>query len=125
MQTVIPIIIGLLSGVISGMGIGGGTILIPALAIFLSVDQHMAQGVNLLYFIPTAIVALIVHIKNKSINYKIAIPIVLLGIAGAVGGSFLATRMDATLLKRLFGDFLAAMGLYEIFKKDKQKAKKT
>lgn len=125
MQTVIPIIIGLLSGVISGMGIGGGTILIPALAIFLSVDQHMAQGVNLLYFIPTAIVALIVHIKNKSINYKIAIPIVLLGIAGAVGGSFLATRMDATLLKRLFGSFLAAMGLYEIFKKDKQKAKKT
>lgn len=125
MQTVIPIIIGLLSGVISGMGIGGGTILIPALAIFLSVDQHMAQGVNLLYFIPTAIVALIVHIKNKSINYKIAIPIVLLGIAGAVGGSFLATRMDATLLKRLFGAFLAAMGFYEIFKKDKQKAKKT
>lgn len=125
MQTVIPIIIGLLSGVISGMGIGGGTILIPALAIFLSVDQHMAQGVNLLYFIPTAIVALIVHIKNKSINYKIAIPIVLLGIAGAVGGSFLATRMDATLLKRLFGVFLAAMGFYEIFKKDKQKAKKT
>ena len=84
MNIFLPVISGFAAGIISGMGIGGGTILIPALSIFLSIDQHTAQGVNLLYFIPTAAVALFVHIKNKSIDYKIAIPIIISGIAGAV-----------------------------------------
>lgn len=122
---IVPIIIGLLSGVISGMGIGGGTILIPALAIFMATDQHAAQGVNLLYFIPTAIVALCVHIKNKSINYKIAVPILLLGILGALGGSYLATVLNSGLLRKLFGGFLFVMGIYEFLKKDKPKPEKS
>lgn len=117
------IIAGLLSGVISGMGIGGGTILIPALAIFLHVGQHEAQGVNLLYFIPTAAVSLWVHIKNKSVNFKIAWPIILFGLAGAIGGAWLAGALKARLLRRLFGIFLLAMGGFEILKKDKKSKK--
>ncbi|MGN1059634.1 MAG: sulfite exporter TauE/SafE family protein [Clostridia bacterium] len=117
------IIAGLLSGVISGMGIGGGTILIPALAIFLHVGQHEAQGVNLLYFLPTAAVSLWVHIKNKSVNFKIAWPIILFGLAGAIGGAFLAGVLKAGLLRRLFGIFLLAMGGFEILKKDKKSKK--
>lgn len=124
MNILLPIISGFAAGIISGMGIGGGTILIPALSIFLSIDQHTAQGVNLLYFIPTAVVALFVHIKNKAIDYKIAIPIILSGIAGAIGGSALALVIHAKLLKKLFGGFLFFMGIYEICKKDKQKEKK-
>ncbi len=117
------IIAGLLSGVISGMGIGGGTILIPALAIFLHVGQHEAQGVNLLYFLPTAAVSLWVHIKNKSVNFKIAWPIILFGLAGAIGGACLAGVLKAGLLRRLFGIFLLAMGGFEILKKDKKSKK--
>ncbi|MBQ4516100.1 MAG: sulfite exporter TauE/SafE family protein [Clostridia bacterium] len=124
MNIFLPVISGFAAGIISGMGIGGGTILIPALSIFLSVDQHTAQGVNLLYFIPTAVVALVVHIKNKAIDYKVAIPIIISGIAGAVGGSYLALIIHAKLLKKLFGGFLFFMGIYEICKKDKQKQKK-
>lgn len=124
MNIFLPVISGFAAGIISGMGIGGGTILIPALSIFLSVDQHTAQGVNLLYFIPTALVALVVHIKNKAIDYKVAIPIIISGIAGAVGGSYLALIIHAKLLKKLFGGFLFFMGIYEICKKDKQKQKK-
>jgi uncharacterized membrane protein YfcA len=124
MTILIPVAIGLLSGIISGMGIGGGTILIPALSVFLSVSQKTAQGVNLLYFIPTAAIALFVHIKNKSVNFKIAFTIILWGIAGAVGGSLLALKLHTDLLKKLFGAFLFAMGIYEICKKDKQKQKK-
>ncbi len=124
MNLFLSVLAGFASGIISGMGIGGGTILIPALSLFLAVDQHVAQGVNLLYFIPTAAVALCVHIKNKTINYKIALPIVLLGIAGAVGGSLLALVIHSILLKRLFGGFLFLMGIYEICKKDKKKPKK-
>lgn len=120
----IPILAGLFSGIISGMGIGGGTILIPALIFFLNIGQHEAQGVNLLFFIPTAIVSLWIHIKNHSVNFKIVWPIILSGLFGAVGGALLAGFIQAKLLRRLFGIFLLAMGLYEFFKKDK-KSKKT
>ena len=109
------ILAGLLSGVISGMGIGGGTVLIPALVFFQNIGQHEAQGVNLLYFIPTAAISLWIHIKNKSVNFKIVLPIMISGAFGAVLGAFLAGIIQAKLLKRLFGIFLFAMGLYEIF----------
>lgn len=113
---IVAIISGFLSGIISGMGIGGGTILIPALTMFVGANQHIAQGVNLLYFIPTAVVALFVHKKNNALELKIAIPIILFGIAGAGLGSFVALRLNSGLLRRLFGIFLFFMGAYEIFK---------
>jgi len=119
----IAILVGFASGIISGMGIGGGTILIPALGIFLSVAQHEAQGINLLYFIPTAAISLWVHIKNKAVNFKVAVPIIVCGLAGAIGGALLAGVLRADVLRRLFGVFLFAMGLYEILKKDKKQKK--
>lgn len=110
------ILSGLLSGIISGMGIGGGTILIPALTMLIGVNQHIAQGVNLLYFLPTAAVALFVHKKNNALALKLAIPIVLFGIGGAALGAFVALKLEASLLRRLFGIFLFFMGSYEIYK---------
>jgi len=107
---------GLFSGIISGMGIGGGTILIPALTMFLNIDQHRAQGVNLLFFIPTAIVALFIHKKNKNLEFKTAIPLILWGLLGASLGSFIAVSIKAGLLRKLFGIFLFLMGAYEIYK---------
>ncbi|MCX7745923.1 MAG: sulfite exporter TauE/SafE family protein [Clostridia bacterium] len=112
------IIIGLASGIISGMGIGGGAILIPALVIFVKPEQHIAQSVNLLFFIPTAIVALIIHIKNKRIDFKVAAPIILFGFIGAFLGSKLAVALSGVSLKKLFGVFLLAMGIYEMFRKN-------
>lgn len=114
-------LIGLASGIISGMGIGGGAILIPSLVIFLKYRQHAAQSVNLLFFIPTAVIALIVHIKNKKIDLKTAIPILLFGLAGAFAGSFLAVTLDEKPLRKLFGVFLLLMGCYEMFRKSKPK----
>ena len=113
---IIELIAGFFSGIISGMGIGGGTILIPALTMFLNINQHIAQGVNLLYFIPTAIVALFIHKKNNSLEFKIAIPIILFGIIGASIGSFVAIKIKADILRRIFGVFLLLMGGYEIYK---------
>ncbi len=110
------ILAGLLSGIISGMGIGGGTILIPALTMFLNIDQHRAQGVNLLFFIPTAIIALIIHKKNNNLEFKIAIPLLIFGLIGAALGSFVAISINQELLRRLFGIFLFFMGGYEIYK---------
>ena len=115
------ILTGLFSGIISGMGIGGGTILIPALSMFSDVNQHIAQGVNLLFFIPTAVVALFVHKKNGNLEVKTAIPLMLWGLIGASAGSFLAISLKAEVLKRFFGIFLFIMGGYEIFKGFKHK----
>lgn len=120
---IIEIATGLISGIISGMGIGGGTVLIPALTMFLNINQHTAQGVNLLFFIPTAIIALIVHKKNGNLDIKTAVPLMLWGLIGALGGSFLAIRIKPEILKRLFGGFLFFMGGYEIYKGFKEKNK--
>lgn len=117
-------LIGLASGIISGMGIGGGAILIPALVFFVNPDQHIAQSVNPLFFIPTAVIALIVHIKNKRVNFKLTIPIVIFGLVGAFLGSKLAVSLSGASLKRYFGMFLLILGFYEMVRKDKKETKK-
>ncbi len=103
------------------MGIGGGAILIPALVIFLGIEQHTAQAVNLLFFIPTAIVALFIHIKNKSVEIKAAGIIIICGVIGAVAGAYVATSLSSGFLKRMFGVFLLAMGIYELTRAAKNK----
>ena len=113
----VSVIAGLLSGVISGMGIGGGAVLIPALTFFLKIEQHTAQCTNLYYFIPTAIAALAIHIKNKNIEFKTAVPITVFGIIGAVLGSFIAVNMPTKLLRRIFAVFLFLMGISQILTK--------
>lgn len=113
-------LIGLISGIVSGMGIGGGTILIPALVIFAKADQHIAQSVNLIFFIPTAVVALIIHIRNKRIDFGSAIPIFVFGLLGAYLGSRLAVRLPGSVLKKYFGIFLLVLGIYEMIRKDKK-----
>ena len=95
----------------------------PALVLFVKPEQHIAQSVNLLFFIPTAVVALIIHIKNKRIDFKMAAPIVLFGLIGAFAGSKLALAMPGNNLKKWFGVFLLAMGIYEIFRKSSKSGK--
>lgn len=114
------IIIGLLSGIIGGMGIGGGTILIPGLTIFAGIEQHLAQSVNLLSFIPTALIALIYHFKNKNIEYRIIGFIIISGVAGSLIGAYLSAMIESNILKKLFAFFLFIMGLYEIISKQKR-----
>ncbi len=108
------IIAGLISGIVGGMGMGGGTLLIPILTIFLDVKQRMAQGLNLLVFIPMSIVALIIHIKNKLVNLKIGIPIMLSGIIASVLGSVLALNLSNKVLQKVFGIFLLLVGIWQI-----------
>lgn len=101
------------------MGMGGGAILIPALVLAINPEQHIAQSVNLLFFVPTAIIALVIHIKNKQIDFKMAWPIIISGLCGAFFGSLFAARLGGGQLKKLFGFFLIAMSIYEMFRKGK------
>ena len=117
----IKLITGFFSGIISGMGIGGGAILIPALIIIEGISQQTAQGINLTYFIPTAVFALIIHIKNKRVDIKTALIIGIFGTVGAIGGSFFAVFASGALLRRMFGFFLLIIGILEIYKGIKHK----
>jgi len=109
------ILAGLTAGIISGMGIGGGLLLIPVLTLVLGYGQKMAQGINLLYFIPTGMVALYVHYKNKAIDVRLAIKLASYGIIGAIIGSILVGILPADILRRLFAIFIMIMGLFEFY----------
>lgn len=109
-------IIGFFAGIIGGMGMGGGTILIPALIMFAKVDPKIAQSINLLSSIPMAIFALIIHIKNKNVILKLVIPIALFGVLGSITGAFLANYLSSEILKKAFGIFLFVVGCFEIKK---------
>ena len=65
MQIFLLILAGIVGGIIGGMGMGGGTLLIPILTIFLDVEQKNAQAINLVAFIPMAIIVTVINIKRK------------------------------------------------------------
>ena len=109
------IVIGVISGIVSGTGMGGGTILIFLLTFFMNVEQHIAQATNLIFFIPTSIVAIIVNLKNKNIYLKSAIIISIFGILGAIIGANISIKMDVRILKKAFGIFLAIIAIHEIY----------
>ena len=81
----------------------------------------MAQGINLVFFIPTCITAIIMHIKHKNINFKIASIISISGIIGAIIGARLAINMDVEKLKKYFGIFLILIAIHEIYTFTKEK----
>lgn len=117
------IIIGFFAGIIGGMGMGGGTILIPALILFANINPKIAQSVNLLSSIPMTIAALCIHIKKKNVDFQLVLPIVLFGIVGAFFGSTLAEYLSSDILRKFFGVFLLIISIFEVqkgyaFKKD-------
>ena len=114
---------GLLSGVLGGMGMGGGTILIPLLSIFYSVGQHSAQAANLISFIPMAVIALIIHFKNKLVKFEHIFKIIIPGLIACVLGCYLARAISADLLKKFFGGFLIILAIIQIVSSLKQQKK--
>lgn len=74
-------------------------------------------------FVPTAITAILVHLKNKNIEKSIIVKLITYGSIGAVIGSYLAVNLESELMKKFFGAFLLIMGVYEIISKDKNKGK--
>ena len=109
------VLIGVVSGIVSGTGMGGGTILIFLLTFVMGVEQRVAQATNLIFFIPTSLIAIIVNFKNKNLDIKTGIIISIFGIFGAIVGANLAIHMDVNILKKCFGIFLALITVNEIY----------
>jgi hypothetical protein len=107
---------GFLSGILGGMGMGGGTLLIPILTIFLEVEQHTAQVANLLSFLPMALFSLKIHRDNGLLRtegqYTIIIPALIFSILSGI----LATLLPSKILKPLFGWFLIFLSFFQVVK---------
>lgn len=123
MEWIISAIAGILSGIIGAMGMGGGGVLIIYLNLFTETPQSTAQGINLLFFLPTAVLAVLYYSKKKLIVWKIALPFAAMGIVGTVIGCFLCGRFDNSMLSKMFGILLLIMGGLGLFKKDKAENK--
>lgn len=108
-------VVGFLTGVLASMGLGGGFILVVWLTIFEEVGQRAAQGINLLFFLPIALISLVFHLKNHLVNIKLVKKLALGGVLGAVIGTYGAQLIDNDLLRKLFAVFLLAFGLRELF----------
>lgn len=123
----IEILTGIIAGIIGGLGMGGGTVLILFLSLFLGIQQHISQATNVIFFVPTAIAALIISFKNKLINFKLAIPICIWGVIGAFIGGTISVKMNVTVLRKAFAIFLImiaiyqAYSLYNEYRKDKKR----
>ena len=121
MEILVYILGGLIGGVFGGMGMGGGTIIIPILTIFLALNQKIAQAYNLIAFLIMGVVAVIIHAKNKLISFKDIIFIIIFGSVFCVGGAYLAKIVDAQILKYVFAGFLILLSIFEFIKIIKNK----
>lgn len=111
------VLAGLSAGVTAGMGMGGGTLLIPVLTLALGMPQHAAQGVNVLAFLPAAAAALVIHAKAGRLRFRTCFPIILAGAVGALGASLLSGMLEAPWLRRMFGGFLILLACLRMFGK--------
>lgn len=106
----LPFLCGAATGVLSAWGIGGGTLLLLCMTLFLGVDQAEAQGINLLYFLPTAGVSLLFHRKNGYLDAGVLKSAIPLGTLCALLTAFISSSIDISIFRKSFGLFLAYAG---------------
>jgi uncharacterized membrane protein YfcA len=108
------------AGILSGFGVGGGTLLLIYMTTLAGLPQTTAQGINLIYFLPTAATALPAHIKNGYVHKPTLCPAILAGLAGTALAAWIATGLEVELLHRLFGAFLLYVGVRELLSRPKK-----
>ncbi len=123
------IVCGILGGIVGGMGMGGGTLTIPLLTIFLGYEQIRAQGVNLIAFLPMSIAALVIHVKNHLVAFKETWLLAVCGCVFSLIGALVANHISSGVLKKFFAVFLIGLGVWQIIemiknKKDQDKKSK-
>ncbi|MBE7082894.1 MAG: sulfite exporter TauE/SafE family protein [Clostridiales bacterium] len=113
MQYVLLALAGIVSGVLGGMGMGGGTLLIPLLTIFFSFNQKVSQGLNLISFSAMALIVLFIHIKNKLIDGKVAVKFAIVAVITSIIGAFIANLVNTKILKIAYGALLILVAIFQ------------
>ena len=122
---IIQILLGVLGGIIGGMGMGGGSLTIPILTLFLHFEQLKAQGINLVAFLPMSAIALIIHAKNKLVEFKQTWLLAAVGCVFSLLAALLAVHVKNIVLKRMFALFLIALAIWQIVEFIRQKRSKS
>ena len=113
MTVFLLILFGFLAGIVGGMGMGGGTVLVPLLS-FLDLPQKTIQAINLISFLPMCCVALGFHAKNKLVKTDHVWWLVIPAIAMAVVGALFADKADNKVLRICFAVFLIGVGVWQL-----------
>ena len=118
---IIPFLCGLGASVVSAWGVGGGTLLLLVMTLFLGVDQRTAQGINLLFFLPTAASALVCHARSGYLDkptLKSAVPV---AVAAALVGAWISNAVDVEVLRKPFGVYLLLSGVSLVWPQKKNR----
>lgn len=111
-ETAALIGIGLITGFLSGLlGVGGGVVMVPLMAVLLGIEQHLAQGISMLVIIPTSLVSIWQLHKKKLVDYQSAVLFALGSILGAIISSNIVQYISGNDLKRIFGIFIIYSGI--------------
>ena len=110
----VTLIVGIFLGFLAGMGVGGGSILILWLTLVNGMEHTAARTVNLLFFMPCAVITSLFRWKQGTLQYRKVIPAVLAGVAAAGIFSLISRNVDIVLIKKLFGFLLLITGLREL-----------
>lgn len=116
----VAVLVGTLLGFLSGLGIGGGSLLMVWLTAVLGWGIQDARAINLLFFLPSAVISCIIRYRQENLRLKAVIPAIISGSILAVGGSMLCNWFDANLLKKLFGVLLILAGTKELFYRERK-----
>lgn len=108
-----------LSGAIGSMGLGGGSVLILYLTLFTGVKQLAAQGINLIFFVPIALLSVIIYALQRKIEYKVILPFILGGVPATLLAGYLVNFIKTDLLSKIFGGLVLVFGVWQIFKKER------
>ena len=112
---VIAAIVATILGFLAGLGVGGGSLLVLWLTLVLKIPAQEARAINLLFFLPTALIATLIRIKQKQLHFSLLLPGALAGCTGALIFSYIGGRLNTEALQIPFGIFLIATGLQELF----------
>jgi uncharacterized membrane protein YfcA len=117
----VSVLVGTILGVLSGLGTGGGSLLILWLTLMLGMDQETARSINLMFFIPSALVACLFRWKQGRLDIKKVLPAIIAGSIASGLFTFLSRDMDTTMLRKLFGGLLIVTGLRELLYRPKKR----
>lgn len=120
-SSIINILLGAAAGFVSGLGLGGGAVLVPMLIFFGGYTQLGAQGANLIAYLPAAAMALVIHLRARRVDKALALRLCLSGLGGAALGTGLALSVSPEILRKGFGAFMIAMSVFQFIQGERKR----
>ena len=116
----LKLFVGTILGFLTGLGVGGGSLLILWLSIAMEMDPSTARGINLLFFLPSALIACCFRWKQGSLEIKSILPAIISGTVSAALFSWIGINTNTDWIKKGFGFLLILTGIRELIYKPKR-----